>query len=139
MAALCALSDLHTLEHRKTGSIMVEQVKHSIGKIISFALILFFVALGVIGILLPILPGLLFLFIAALIGARHFPALAFVLERNRYSARAMRYSNGFMDLNWWDKIRLGFWGTVKLTVDGLDWAVRALGRVAASLRTKARQ
>ena len=117
---------------------MVEQVKQSVGKVISFALILFFVALGVVGIVLPIIPGLVFMFIAALIAARHFPALAFVLERNRYSARALRYSNGFMDLGWWDKIRLCFWGTVKVTLEGVQWGVRALGRVFNSLTAKAK-
>ena len=117
---------------------MVEHVKHTVGKVFSFALILFFVTLGIVGVLLPILPGLLFLFIAALIGARHFPPLAFLLERNRYSRRAMRYSNGFMDLDWWGKTRLAFWGTVKLTVDGFDWAIRALGRVIDSLLSRSR-
>jgi uncharacterized membrane protein YbaN (DUF454 family) len=115
---------------------MVEQVKHTVGKIISFALILVFVALGVIGILLPILPGLVFMLIAALIAARHFPALGWLLERNRYSRKALQVSNGFMDLGWWDKLRLCFWGTVKITLDGVQWGVRAVGRVISSLSAK---
>lgn len=107
---------------------MVEQVKHTVGKIISFVLILLFVALGVVGILLPILPGLVFMLIAALIAARHFPALGWLLERNHYSRKALRVSNSFMDLGWWDKLRLCFWGTVKITLDGVQWAVSLLGR-----------
>jgi uncharacterized membrane protein YbaN (DUF454 family) len=113
----------------------VEKVKFTMGKVISFACILFFVVLGVIGILLPILPGLLFLFIAALIASRHFPALAFCLEQNRYTYKAMRVSNGFMDLNWWDKTRLCFWGTIKVTIDGINWALELLrkgGQYAAN-------
>lgn len=115
---------------------MVEQVKQTFGKVISFALVVFFIALGIVGILLPILPGLLFLLIAALIAARHVPALAFCLEQNRYTYKAMRMSNGFMDLHWWDKIKLGALGTVKLTIDGIEWAVSLLGRGVGSLRKK---
>jgi len=74
-------------------------VKESVGKLFSFALILLFVALGIVGIVLLILPGLVFQFIAALIAARHFPALAFDMERHIYSHRAMRYSHGFMELD----------------------------------------
>lgn len=114
----------------------MEKVKHTVGKVISFTLILFFVALGVLGILLPILPGLLFLFIAALIATRHFPALAFCMEQNRYTYKAMRISNGFMDLGVWDKIRLCLWGTVKITLDGVQWILGMLGRGLSGLRSK---
>ncbi len=114
---------------------MVEKVKQSFGKVISFALILFFVALGVIGIILPIIPGLVFLFIAALIAARHYPVVGFMLERNRYSASAMRYSNGFMELGWWGKSRLVFWGSIKLVVDSVDWTIKLLARGVGKLRT----
>lgn len=114
----------------------MEKVKHTVGKLISFALILFFVALGVLGILLPILPGLVFLLIAALIAARHFPALAFCMEQNRYTYKAMRISNGFMDLHWWDKARLCFWGTIKITIDGVDWMLSLLGRGYGGIKSK---
>lgn len=109
---------------------MVEQVKQSLGKLLSFAFILLFVALGVVGILLPILPGLVFLLIAGVIAARHLPPLAFVLERNRYSRRALRYSNSFMDLDIWDKMRLCFWGTIRLTIDGVMLAIDLLKRLS---------
>jgi len=134
MAVLRTLSDLQKKGVQRV--IMVEQVKQSLGKVISFALVLCFVALGVVGILLPILPGLLFLFIAALIAARHFPPLAFVLKSNRYSRSAMRYSDGFMDLDWWGKTRLAFWATIKLTLDGIDYAIDVLGRLFNSLRKR---
>jgi uncharacterized membrane protein YbaN (DUF454 family) len=113
----------------------VEKVKLTMGKVTSFACILFFVALGLVGILLPILPGLLFLFIAALIASRHSPALAFCLEQNRYTNKATRITNSFIDLNWWDKTKLCFWGTIKVTIDGVDWVVELLkkgGRYAVS-------
>ena len=114
---------------------MIDKAKHCAGKLFSFALIIVFVALGVVGILLPILPGLLFLFIAGLIAARHFPPLAFVMERNSYSRRALRISNSFMDLDWWDKAKLCFWGTIKLSIDTVVWGIELVkkgGRYAAS-------
>ncbi|MFT5320321.1 MAG: uncharacterized membrane protein YbaN (DUF454 family) [Pseudohongiellaceae bacterium] len=103
---------------------MISRVKQTAGKILGFVLILVFIALGILGILLPILPGLVFLLIAALIATRHFPALAFLLEQNRYARKCLRISNSFVDLGYWDKARLCFWGMVKISVDGVSWSVR---------------
>ena len=105
---------------------MISRVKQAAGKILGFVLILVFIALGILGILLPILPGLVFLLIAALIASRHFPALAFLLEQNRYARKCLRMSNSFLDLGYWDKTRLCFWGMVKISVDGVSWSVRLL-------------
>lgn len=118
---------------------MIDKVKHSAGKLVSFTLILFFVALGVLGILLPILPGLLFLFIAAVLASRHYPPLAFLLERNRYCRQCMRICNGFMDQDWWGKVRLCFWGTVKMTVDGVEWTLSLLRKALVNLRAGVRK
>lgn len=107
---------------------MYAHVKNTFGKIITFTLILFFVALGVLGILLPIIPGLLFLIIAALIAARHFPALESCLNQNRYSAKCVRISNSFFDMDIWDKTRLCFWGTLKFTLNSAEWTLHFLGR-----------
>lgn len=101
-------------------------MKQTFSKIIIFALVLLLVALGVLGILFPILPGILFLGIAAVIAARHFPALAFCLNQNRYSAECMRISNGFFNLGVWDRIKLCFWSTAKFTVNGMQWTLQFL-------------
>ena len=99
---------------------MVAQVKNIFGKIIVISLMLFFVALGMVGSIFPIIPGLLFLLIAALIAASHFHALESLLNQNRYTAECMRISNYFFDMDIWDKTRLCFWGTLKLTLNSVE-------------------
>ena len=96
-------------------------MKTIVGKIIIFAQLLFFIALGLLGLLIPVLPGLVFLMIAALIAARYFPALETWLHKNRYSAECMHISNRFSDLHIRDKARLCFWGTLKVTLNGIEW------------------
>jgi len=51
-------------------------------KLIACAVIVACLALGVLGLLLPILPGLLFLAVAAMIAARLSPAFASTLRRS---------------------------------------------------------
>lgn len=100
---------------------MVELVRDSAKTITNFALILFFTALGIVGLLLPILPGFVFLFIAAVLASRHIPALARYLERNPYTAKGLPLGRGFLNLSIWGKVRLGLWGLLKVTVDGVAW------------------
>lgn len=56
-------------------------------KLIATAVIAFLVVLGVLGLLLPIIPGLLFLAIAAVVAASYFPTVERLLGRNRTLAR----------------------------------------------------
>ncbi len=115
---------------------MMACFKHTAGKLLGFLLILFFLALGVLGILLPVLPGLLFVLIAALVAAHHFPALAFVLQQNAYSRKALRISKSFMTLSALDKLRLFFWGSIKITMDGLVWAWSLFKKLGKSCLAK---
>lgn len=56
-------------------------------KLIAGVVVLACLALGAIGLLLPIVPGLLFLAIAACVAASHFPAFGTRLRRNRTLGR----------------------------------------------------
>ena len=112
---------------------MIDKVKQSMDKMVSFALIGLFVALGVLGLLLPILPGLLFLFIAAMLASRHSPALAFCLERNRYCRQCLRVCHGFMAQDWWGRVRLGFWGMAKISLDSVVWTIRSVRQLVRQI------
>ena len=98
------------------------------GKIFILVQVVCLIALGVLGLLIPVIPGLLFLMLAALIAARYCPALEAWLSRNRYAAECMRISNGFLNLDIRDRLRLCFWGTAKFTLNGIEWSVQLLAR-----------
>ena len=103
-------------------------MKYLFGKIFVLAQVLFFLALGLVGLLVPIIPGVLLLMLAAVIAARYIPALESRLNRNRYSAECLRLSNSFLNLDIWDKARLCFWSTLKVTLNGVAWTVRLFKR-----------
>lgn len=64
------------------------------------------VAVGVVGLVLPVIPGLLFLAIAVLIAARYFPAFGARLRGHRVLARHMSRADAFCRLRLAAKIRL---------------------------------
>ena len=112
---------------------MMTSLKYTAGKLAALTLILFLLALGVLGILLPVLPGLLFLLIAALVAAHHFPVMAFLLKQNSYSRSALRISESFIILSLGDKVRLCFWGSIKVTMDGVTWALSMIKKIGQRL------
>ena len=54
-------------------------------------------AVGVVGLILPIIPGLLFLAIAAMIAARHSPSLDRWLRKNRVIGSYLDSGEGFLN------------------------------------------
>ena len=104
-------------------------VEYAANKIASFVLIVVFVALGIVGILLPIIPGIPFLLIAAVMASRHIPALAHYLEQNRHTAKSMRLSKRFSHLDFWGKVQFCCWGCLKFTVDTADWFVSVFAKL----------
>lgn len=110
---------------------MVDQIKHTAKNLTSFALILVFTAVGIIGVVLPILPGLPFLLLAALMASRHFPGVDVFLERNHYTAKCKRTFDKFLHLDIWTKVRVCCWWFLKVTLDvvaGVVSLIRKVGR-----------
>lgn len=98
-------------------------------KLLALVLLLLCVAVGVVGLILPIIPGLLFLAFAALIAARYFPPLARRLRRHRAMAEWLDSSQGFAALSAADKLRYSAWLCLRMLLEG----VRLLYRLTTQL------
>jgi uncharacterized membrane protein YbaN (DUF454 family) len=75
--------------------------------------------LGVVGLLLPVIPGLLFLLIAALIGARYFPSLERRLRRAPAVGAYLDRADSFRGLTPWEKLQVGGLICAKIVLDGM--------------------
>lgn len=88
-------------------------------KLAACAVLVLCLVLGVAGLVLPIIPGLLFLAFAALIASRHFPATGSWLRRNRTLGRHLDTADAFVDLNLTGKLQLAIWMGAKMMLDGI--------------------
>ena len=66
-----------------------------LAKLLTLMFVLICLAVGVVGLILPIIPGLLFLAIAAMIAARHSPSLDRWLRKNRLLRGYLDSGEGF--------------------------------------------
>ena len=105
------------------------QQPHWLVKLLALVLLLLCVAVGVVGLVLPIIPGLLLLAVAALIAARYFPPLARWLRRHQAMATWLDSSEGFAALSAPDKLRYGAWLCLRMLLEG----ARTLYRLTAQL------
>ena len=101
-------------------------------KLIACALVLAFVAIGAIGVVLPIIPGLLFLAIAAFIAARHFPSIDARLRKHRAIARRMHWADRFTALDFTAKVRVAGWLCAKMVIDAVALIVSVARRLIGS-------
>jgi uncharacterized membrane protein YbaN (DUF454 family) len=101
-------------------------------KFIACAVIVACLALGVIGFLLPIVPGLLFLAVAAMVAANLSPAFARTLRRNPTLAGYLDKTEGFNELPLGKKIELVCLLGVRMLIDGVALLVTAVTRLVKS-------
>ena len=92
---------------------------HWFFRLLALVILLLCVAIGMVGLILPIIPGLLFLGIAALITARVFPQLAARLRQHPKLASYLDSSEGFARLSFRGKCKYVGWLTLRMLVDGL--------------------
>jgi uncharacterized membrane protein YbaN (DUF454 family) len=104
------------------------------GKIVACVVVLALVVVGVIGLVVPIIPGLLFLAIAAFIAAKHFPALDAQLRRSRKIGEHLDKAHRASTLTLPAKVELAAWFCVKTFLGG----VALVASLVAKLRTPAR-
>lgn len=90
------------------------------GALLAALLVVVCIAIGVVGLVLPIIPGLLFLAIAVLIVARHVPWVDARLRRHRFLGRHLDSVDGFARLSLRHKLALAVWLSVRTLLDGLS-------------------
>jgi uncharacterized membrane protein YbaN (DUF454 family) len=108
-------------------------------KIIAGLIILLCLAVGLLGLILPIIPGLLFLAIAAVIAAKYSPELERLLRQNRTMSGYMDSADGFVDLNLAKKAQLAGLLCLKMLIDGVAFAVSAVTKLVKFAATKYRE
>jgi uncharacterized protein len=92
------------------------------------------VVVGVAGLVLPVIPGLLFLAVAAYIAARHFPSVDARLRGHRALGRHMSNADRFRRLSLGGKVQVAGWLGLKVIVDGVATLKAALTKLGATLR-----
>tara|TARA_Y100001934_G_C12305127_1_gene752000 strand:- start:1296 stop:1682 length:387 start_codon:yes stop_codon:yes gene_type:complete len=112
--------------------------RFSVPKILYLPLILGLFAIGLLGILIPVIPGILFLGLAVVILAKVYPAFRRAIGNPGYLRRTERRVDAMQDMSWGDRGRLAGW----MTLEALGDAAAAFGsgsrRVAATLRRRRR-
>lgn len=96
-----------------------ENDSHWFIKLLALVILLLCVAIGMVGLILPIIPGFLFLALAALITARMFPTVALRLRKNRIFATWFDSTAGFTHLSLRNKLRYVGWLTLRMLLDGI--------------------
>lgn len=103
-------------------------------KVLALVILLLCVAVGLAGIILPVIPGLLFLGVALVIAARLFPPLGRRLRKSAVFAPYMQRSDHFARLSLQGKLKFAFWFSAKILWDSCVLMLHYIGRFFAWLR-----
>ena len=98
-------------------------------KLIACAVIVACLALGAVGLLLPLIPGLLFLLVAAAIAAKLSPAFERTLRQNATIASYLDRTDGFVELPFGKKVQVACLLCVRMLVDGIAMLVALVMKV----------
>ena len=93
------------------------KVNSLLAKLFAGIFIVICLAVGIVGLILPIIPGLLFLAIAAMITARHSPSLDRWLRKNRVIGSYLDSGEGFLNLSWPRRVQFLLWLCLKIFID----------------------
>jgi uncharacterized membrane protein YbaN (DUF454 family) len=102
------------------------------GKLGSYAVVIACVVVGVAGLVLPIIPGLLFLAIAAVLVARRFPGLAHRLRSHRTMGRHFASADRFVDLSVGQQVLVGALFCAKMVLQGAALVCSIGGKLLSS-------
>jgi uncharacterized membrane protein YbaN (DUF454 family) len=98
-------------------------------KLIAAGIIVVCVLLGLAGLILPLIPGLLFLVIAAIVAAKLSPRFAETLRQNETLRGYIDRTEGFSSLPLDGKIKLAALLFVKMLIDGVALLVAGVMKV----------
>lgn len=98
-------------------------------KLIACAVIVACLALGAIGLVLPLIPGLLFIAIAVFVAAKLSPNFERWLRQNETVRGYLDRTEGIVDLPLGKKVQVGVLLFVKMLIDGVTLLVGAVMRL----------
>jgi uncharacterized membrane protein YbaN (DUF454 family) len=87
--------------------------------------------LGVIGLILPVIPGILFLFIGAILLSKLSTRFASYLKQNTWAQKWQRRGDSFRKLNNGHRLKLSFLMAAKSVVDSMESVWQKLQRTTA--------
>ena len=106
-------------------------------KLFALLLLLLCVLLGMVGLILPVIPGLLFLALAVMLASSTFPAFGAWVRRTPWTAKLLGpyldSAKGFGNLSWRGKLRFMLWFTARVMVDSMVLLWQMLARLVAFL------
>ncbi len=91
-----------------------------------------FLVIGLIGIILPIIPGILFLFLAAFLLSLISRRFAFFLNNNSTWIRCKRYLRSINFLTVAQKVKLSFWVFARTVVSGIESVIRLIRKTLSN-------
>ena len=97
-------------------------------KVICIALIACFLVVGLIGLVLPIIPGFIFLFIAAILLARISSRFDSILKRNSTVQGWMKHADTISGLSFSQRIRLSFWMSARIITSAIESGINQFKR-----------
>jgi uncharacterized membrane protein YbaN (DUF454 family) len=114
-------------------------IDNATAKLIACVVILVCLAIGLAGLILPIIPGLLFLGLAALIAARHSPALERLFRSNATLSGYLDRTEGFLDLPLGKKVQLGLLLCLKMLIDTVAFVVTFVAKLVREVTSSSGQ
>lgn len=95
-------------------------------KALCIVLVVCFVLIGLVGLVLPIIPGFLFLFLAAILLARISSRFKYLLHNHTTSKRWMKHWHSTKALSLMQRLKLSFWVAARSAVNAVESGVDVL-------------
>lgn len=102
------------------------------GKLGASVLVAVCAVLGLVGLILPVIPGLLLLGVAAVVAARHFPWVGTRLRSHRTLGKHFRRADQLDGLTLAQKARLFGWYSLKMIGEGLTAIATVVARLGGA-------